>query len=100
MSTLATFRGRDLEPSFAQQIGATPDARVDIKVTLPEEEAAESNDADIEAILTKEERAEQLLALQAKIKIGMDQVDRGETVPADQVFDELRQIIADKKAGK
>lgn len=41
MPTFATFRGKDLEPSFAEKIGAAPEARVRVEVISPEEEETE-----------------------------------------------------------
>ena len=38
MPTLTTFRGKELPSSFAQKIGAAPNARVEIKIFQPEEE--------------------------------------------------------------
>ncbi len=45
----------------------------------------------------EEAKAERLAALREKIQIGIDQVDRGETVSAEEVREGLNKIIAKAK---
>jgi len=48
----------------------------------------------------EESRAERLTALREKIQIGLDQIERGETVSMDEVFEKARQIIDQAKNEK
>ena len=50
MPTMVTFRGKELPQSFAEQIGATSDARVEITVVSPGEEKTELRKAAVERL--------------------------------------------------
>lgn len=57
------------------------------------EEGAYSNPSDyVRALIRADrERQQKLEALRRDIQVGIDELDRGEGIPADEVFDRLRQ---------
>jgi antitoxin ParD1/3/4 len=57
------------------------------------EEGAYSNPSDYVRTLIRadRERQQKLEALRRDIQVGIDELDRGEGIPADEVFDRLRQ---------
>ena len=48
----------------------------------------------------EKEREEGLRQLKAKLRRGAAQAERGELLDGDQVFDELRELIAERRRGK
>ena len=57
------------------------------------EEGAYSNPSDYIRTLIRadRERQQKLEVLRRDVQVGLDELDRGEGVPADEVFDRLRQ---------
>ena len=57
------------------------------------EEGAYSNPSDYVRTLIRadRERQQKLEALRRDVQVGLDELDRGEGIPADEVFDRLRQ---------
>lgn len=57
------------------------------------EDGAYSNPSDYVRTLIRadRERQQKLEALRRDIQVGLDELDRGEGIPADEVFDRLRQ---------
>jgi predicted transcriptional regulator len=55
----------------------------------------------LETLMGREgEKVEELTTLRAQIQIGLDQIDRGETVPLDEVLQGMDEIIAKAKNTK
>lgn len=48
----------------------------------------------------EQERDEALLQLKAKLQRGADEADRGELLDGDQVFNELREMIDERRRAK
>jgi antitoxin ParD1/3/4 len=81
----------------------TPMSTTTLHISLPDalkefalkrvEEGAYSNPSDYVRTLIRadRERQQKLEALRRDIQVGIDELDRGEGIPADEVFDRLRQ---------
>jgi antitoxin ParD1/3/4 len=81
----------------------TPMSTTTLHISLPDalkefalkrvEEGAYSNPSDYVRTLIRadRERQQKLEALRRDIQAGIDELDRGEGIPADEVFDRLRQ---------
>jgi antitoxin ParD1/3/4 len=48
-----------------------------------------------EGVRLVQEREARLRELDAKIQAGLDDIDAGRTIPAEEVFAELRQLVAE-----
>jgi antitoxin ParD1/3/4 len=84
-------------------IETTPMSTTTLHISLPDalkefalkrvEEGAYSNPSDYVRTLIRadRERQQKLEALRRDIQAGIDELDRGEGIPADEVFDRLRQ---------
>lgn len=57
-----------------------------------------ASDVVCEGLRLLEQRELDFAQLRADIELGYQQIERGETVPAEQVFEEIRQMSAARRA--
>jgi antitoxin ParD1/3/4 len=91
-----------MDVSF-EHMAETPMSTTSLHISLPEalkefalkrvEEGAFSNPSDyVRALIRADrERQEKLVALRRDVQKGLDELDRGEGIPAEEVFERLRQ---------